>query len=221
MIVTDVKQCTRFTARCKDARDYDVELRDCCRGHVIQMVRDIQRLFDKEKMRWWADYGTLLGAVRNPMTSWSDYPWLSQERTTSGPSAGIVPHDKDADLGAMFSEWEKVRRVRPKLIELGYNVKLDGLAGKMKVRLSQKNTTNVDVFFWREKPLGVLFRQHYAKVDSCKGREFPKAMLGPKTTVEWEGMKLPAPADPEAFLEMRYGSNWRTPVMANHDGIAR
>src|SRR5690606_26036568 len=90
-----------------------------------------------------------------------------------------------------------------------------------KIRISFHNHTNVDLFFWIEREDGTLFRNRYAKVDACKGREFPRDSLFPLSTVEWEGMTLPAPRDPEAFLAMRYGPGWRTPIPANNDGVPR
>jgi phosphorylcholine metabolism protein LicD len=66
-----------------------------------------------------------------------------------------------------------------------------------------------------------MYRSGYAQVDRFKGKEFHEDLLFPLTTVKWEGRTLPAPRDPEAFLAMRYGPNWMTPVMANNDGIPR
>jgi len=217
-----VPGCTPLTPRCANAREYDHELRECCRGHVIRLMRVLVPMFAEQGVRWWADYGTLLGAVRNPLTTWGDYPWLRQDgRKTKGPAAGIIPHDKDADLGVLWSDWQKVRRIGIALQANGYNVAANYQRGMTKVRLSRKNHTNVDLFFWRQRPGGTLFRSGYAKVDDFKGREFPRTMLEPMTQVQWEGMTIPAPADPAAFLAMRYGPNWRKPVMANHDGVRR
>ena len=172
---------------------------------------------------WWADYGTLMGAVCNPLTTWADYPWLEQEgRTTPGPHAGIIPHDKDADIGVEMKYWDIVRRrFRGVLSSRGFYMYMNLGRHSIKARLSYKNHTNVDIFFWRERRDGTMYRDRYASVDTYKGREFPKSMLFPLSTVTWEGMTLPAPKDPEAFLEMRYGPDWRTPVMANNKGEKR
>ncbi len=185
---------------------------------------DIAEALDGAGVTWWADYGTLLGAVRNPMTTWADYPWLPQKRRgTKGPHAGIIPHDKDADIGIIQRDWAKSYRALYKLRRAhGYDVATAYHRGSIKVRLSSRNHTNCDVFFWtqrRSEP--VYYRRAYASVDKYKGKEFHEDMLLPLTMVEWEGMELPAPADPEAFLEMRYGPNWRTPVCANNDGVKR
>jgi hypothetical protein len=214
--------CTAKTQRCGDAKSYHAELRPCCRNHIRQIVSDTAALLAEYGVTWWADYGTLLGAVRNPLTTWKDYPWLPQEGRPEGPLApGIIPHDKDADTGFLASDWTKLMRVRKALERKGYRVKTGPFGLKMKVRLSITNSTNLDLFGWRERVGGVLFRPTYINVDHYKGRDFKKADGFPLTTVEWEGMQVPAPKNPEAFCAFRYGPNWRTPIAANHDGVRR
>lgn len=215
--------CTAVTPRCADARDYKHELRPCCRAHVRAIMTHVATALNDIGAVWWADYGTLLGAVRNPLTRWSDYPWLPQEGRPAGPlKPGIVPHDKDGDVGVAWRHWhEAKRRFRALVASPRYHVMTMEGRHSIKVRISVRNHTNVDVFFWRERPDGVMHREKYARVDACKGREFHRGLLFPLTTVEWEGLTLPAPRDPEAFLEMRYGPNWRTPVAANNDGVNR
>lgn len=214
--------CTRSTMRCLDARDYRHELADCCRGHVIALMREIVPRFSAEGIVWWADYGTLLGAVRNPMTTWADYPWLEQEgRETPGPHAGIIPHDKDGDICFLAEYMPAVVRVAADMRKRGYAVRDQLSREKAKFKLSIRNATNVDAFGVRTRYGGTMYREHYAQVDLYKGKEFHRDMLFPLSTVEWEGMTLPAPHDPEAFLEFRYGPNWRTPIAANNDGVLR
>ena len=215
--------CSRETVRCSDAREYSKELRPCCRGHIRQIVAHVMGAFGAQKLGWWADYGTLLGAVRNPLTTWADYPWLEQGGRANTPLApGIIPHDKDADIGVLYSDWGRawlaVMALRQKHV---YRITAHSHRGSMKVRLSAQNNTNLDIFFWHQKPNGLLFRRGYARVDDYKGKHFHREMLFPLGTVEWEGMTLPAPRDPEAFLAMRYGPTWRTPLPTNHDLVAR
>lgn len=219
-----MKPCTARTRRCYDAKRYDVELRECCRAHIRTLMGVVKEALDLASATWWADYGTLLGAVCNPLTKWGDYPWLHQDdRDTEGPVAGIIPHDKDADLGVLATDWVNVRRAMYRVAEAKYGHSLIVRAprGSMKLRLSALNRTNVDLFFWYEKADGTLYRQAYIDVDNYKGRDFHKDTLFPLTKVEWEGMDLPAPKNPEAFCEFRYGQEWRTPVMANHKGVRR
>lgn len=214
--------CTARTSRCATATSYRHELRPCCRAHLINLVRSTVALLEKHGVRYWADYGTLLGAVRNPLTTWADYPWLPQEDRPEGPLApGIIPHDKDADFGVMWLDWTKLMRVRADLERQGFHVVVWPHFCMVKVRLSAANHTALDLFSWRPRPNGEHFRVRYIQVDAFKGRDIPSGMLLPLGRVDWEGLILAAPVNPEAFCAFRYGSNWRTPIAANHDGVRR
>jgi hypothetical protein len=216
--------CTRDTPRCSDARSYNAELRPCCRQIIVDMSRKVAAAFDAVGVTYWMDYGTLLGAFRNPRTTWADYPWLPQEDRPEGPLApGIIPHDKDADWGVMGVQWraaEDALRARG----MGLHLLVRKHHGSIKVRPSRTNKTNLDLFFWLEHHIrtGRMFRRRYhPSIDAYKGKHFDKADLFPLQPLEWEGLQLPAPKDPEAFLEFRYGPNWHTPIPANHDGVKR
>jgi len=198
--------CTRDTLRCPDARDYRVDLRPCCRGHIRQIVADCQIVLESMWLTWWADYGTLLGAVRNPLL---------------GLEPGIIPHDKDADFGLLDVPYRNLGFVRSRLERQGYQVLIRPGGRSMKVRLSARNHTNADFFIWHSRPDGTLFRQKYISVDRYKGRDFRQADAFPLTTLAWEGLTLPAPKDPAAFCAFRYGPNWMTPIRANNDGVPR
>jgi hypothetical protein len=212
--------CTRQTMRCADARSYLSPLRPCCRAHLVELMGHVIEVFGKLRIHWWADYGTLLGAVRNPMTTAEDYPWLTG--LPEGPiAAGVVPHDKDGDLGVLDADWHQIEKAAVLFRRLGHWVRLRPGTRKMKVCLSAQNHTNIDVFAWFTRPDGIMARRAYIGVDAFKGRDFPAAMLEPMTTVTWEGLTLPAPRDPEWFCAMRYGDEWDTPVAANHDGVRR
>lgn len=237
--------CTAETERCRHAKDYTRDTPACCRAHIRTLVFEVGDFLTARGVTWWLDYGTLLGAVRNPMY---------------GLEPGIIRHDKDADLGFLASDWEAVLRVDPgegawaapptvggkpnmhrlaagfewvhKLSRTG-NVRDIFTAGdSIKVRLSTTNHTNVDVFPWyisdgavvqhgRTIPEGWFYRKRYVGVDRNKGREFPPERLLPLTTIRWEGRDLPAPADPEWMCAHRYGRGWKRPIRRNNDGQRR
>lgn len=178
---------------------------------------------EKVGATYWADYGTLLGAVRNPMTTSADYPWLALPAAPAESLvSGIIPHDKDADFGALFSEWEKLQRVARLLEKSGYVVRERRDGDGFKVRLSRINHTHLDIFTWRERRVDEWYRSAYDwAIDNCKGRDIPQGMLFPLSTVEWEGLHLPAPNDPRRFCEFRFGPKWRTPLASNNDGVRR
>lgn len=198
--------CTKDTRRCPDARDYNADLRECCKGHIRQIVADVAEVFQRLNIVWWLDYGSLLGAVRNPML---------------GLKPGIIPHDKDGDFGMLHVPFYTLGRARSLLQRKGYNVVLRPGGRSMKVRLSQTNHTNADFFNWHEDKQGRMYRVRYIGADKYKGRAFEKAQAFPLTTMEWEGMQLPAPRNAAAFCLFRYGPDWMTPVHANNDGVRR
>lgn len=220
--LAEMVPCTKDTVRCANAKRYDSVLRECCRGHIRQIVRDVAESMTRRHVTWWLDYGSLLGAVRNPMTTAEDYPWLPSEDLPIGTiPPGILPHDKDADIGVLWSEWVRLMRVRGDLEDRGYWVRVNPAGAKLKVRLSRSNHLHLDIFGWRGKPGGYLQRPRYIQVDQFKGREFHWDAAFPLTTVEWEGMMLPAPKDPISFCAFRYGLDWHRPIPANHDGNRR
>lgn len=208
--------CSPATARCADARDHKRIRRPCCSAMNRELLRFVVDLLNSMGVTWWADYGTLLGAVRH---------------------GGMIPWDKDNDLGILQSNKRKILALEPMLRRAGI-----GFAGRrmgtVKFYASRTNKTNTDVFAWERNPRGLMTRKTYAGVDKFKGREFPAEWLLPLTTVEYDGMILNAPAAvrmPGAtpapnvpgfeagslFLEHRYGPGWMHPIRANNDGVRR
>ena len=226
MMATLAPPCSATTSRCMDAKDYHAELRPCCRSHLVEMSRCVSEAFDEAGVTYWMDYGTLLGAVRNPLTTWADYPWLPQDdRPVAALEPGIIPHDKDADWGVLYRDWSAAVSALYRRCA-SYDIKLRVLSGSIKIRLSRENKTNLDLFFWLEWPAdhrraGRMHRLSYAPVDRYKGGEFRAVDAFPLHELQWEGLTLPAPKDPESFLAFRYGEAWRTPIPANHDGVPR
>jgi len=95
-----------------------------------------------------------------------------------------------------------------------------GAGNSVKVCMSQINRTNVDLFWWHKE--GDNWTRHnWCSVDEYKGRDIPNDKLFPIQRIAYEGMKLPAPADPEWFCAHRYGAGWKTPIYRNNDRVRR
>jgi hypothetical protein len=163
-------------------------------------------MLDSVGARWWIDYGTLLGYLVN---------------------GGLYWNDKDCDLGVLAVDREKVLAQMQPMRQAGYMVtytqprqgRFAG-GGRMKVRLSTRNHTNTDVFFWDQRG-ELLDRQNYIRVDRHKGREFPLLWALPATRGQWEGVDVAIPAEPLKLVEHRYGMNWQNLPASRTDGIIR
>lgn len=236
--------CTVETPRCDEGKNLALGTPECCQAHIRRIVFSIADLCDAHGLAYWLDYGTLLGAVRNPILA-PQY---------GGPlPGGLIPHDKDADLGMLQEDFDKLLEVEPevpwsdstrpppnRVRWLGGNQWVHKLIRKhaknpveegrfrfsagnsIKVRVSRINHLNCDIFPWhlREKD-GLYHRARYVGVDRNKGRQFPPDRLFPLTEIEWEGRMLKAPHDPAWFCEHRYGRDWQTPIHRNNDGRPR
>lgn len=218
--------CRPNGPRCSDAKDYTKTRRPCCVAINREVLRFTADLLNTLGVCWWADYGTLLGAVRH---------------------GGMIPWDKDNDLGILENDALKLVKLEKEIRRLGFGIRARWKA-TIKIMASSKNETNCDVFQWRIDG-GKVMRRAYAGVDRYKGKDFPESRLFPLTTVMYDGLTLPAPAgvrhaatpvpdafecfDPEVkaqgswFLEHRYGkpaqskTPWWVPVRANNDRVIR
>jgi hypothetical protein len=118
----------------------------------------------------------------------------------------------------MGEDRERLLSIRQPLLERGYSVafsrpnpKRFRSGDRMKVRLSQRNRNNVDLFLWYPQPDGTLDRINYIRSDRMKGRDFPASWALPVTRGKWEGLDVAIPAEPEKLAAWRFGKDWRTP----------
>jgi len=169
---------------------YTREMPPCCIKHCRELIWYTIDLLEEEGITYWADFGTLLGAVREGRT---------------------VPHDTDADLCAFVED-------RPKILDLKDRVQKDGFAmgikrpirpgdDHIKICRSGKNHMTLDIFFWRHDN----HKNIYKSPGLNAPKSFPDWWVEELTRVEIFGKKMWAPRDPEHFLQMRFGSAWKKP----------
>jgi hypothetical protein len=202
--------CTAATERCPEARHPLLDTPECCKAHIRRIMADLARLMDRDGIRWWVDYGTLLGYVRN---------------------GGLIRYDKDGDLGVFGEDREKLLALQPELLAMGYHATFAPprptqrfrTGDRMKVRISNRNHTNVDIFIWYpDKPKkGYLDRKNYIGADMYKGREFPMDWAFPLARGEWDGIDVSIPAEPEKLAAHRYGPTWQEEKREKHPPEAR
>ena len=137
-------------------------------------------------------YGTLLGAVRNQ---------------------SFLPHDDDVDMLVMYknvkSREEAVEQedlLCSNLISQGISIKRKGKGIGFKAR-DTVNQATLDMFACWEPEEGqtMLMMEHFDY------RTVPTNILRSPSQVHLYGKDFPAPSNPKAFLQERYGSTWEKP----------
>jgi hypothetical protein len=220
--------CTAQTVRCGEARIPILPTPECCKAHIRRIMADVAALMDRDGIRWWLDYGTLLGhewrRIMQNMPGSEEAKILARELEPDFD--GLISWDKDGDLGVFGHDREKLLALQPELLGMGYHATYAApkpaerfrTGDRMKVRISNRNHTNIDLFIWYpDKPKkGWLDRKNYIGADLYKGRDFPMKWAFPLTRSQWEGIDVSLPAEPARLAEHRYGANWRVPTREKH-----
>lgn len=114
----------------------------------------------------------------------------------------LIPWDNDADMGCHEDNWTD--KVSERLKDLGFNVENRAGIGPRYVRDRQAT----DIFLHRTEPDGLW------SWSAFKGRveyRFDVPPFNLKEMVFWNENFL-VPENPEFWLEIKYGKNWRIPV---------
>ena len=164
----------------------------------IETLAGLAPALDAAGVRWWLDYGSLLGYVRE---------------------GGFIGHDSDIDLGVWGGDMEAAAALAPALKGVGLDACYHPPGPRrfesgdwFHVTRAPGDPNGVDLFPWYQAGAGMLDRTHYASHDVTKGRSFPIARLLPLSRATWEGVGVWVPADPDWVTAHRYGATWRDPI---------
>jgi len=175
------KECGKNTKRCSYHSP-------CCTKNLKLILEYADSLFRENGIRYWLDYGTLLGAVREK---------------------DLIDYDTDVDLGMLYSDLGKLLDLKERIERDGFVFRKDHSAEFYRIALSEKNSLHADIFLWKRNPDGILFRENYMKKDDNKGKDFPEGMVLKLEEREIDGRMYPVPSGPEEFCRFRFGDDWR------------
>lgn len=189
--------CTKNTVQCihiDNDGSYDA-LPECCRKHTTKTLFYIDRLFKENKIKYWLDYGTILGAVREK---------------------GIIVGDHDADISVFDKDRTKIYALKEKIIEDRFDMSLIGHRDLCRIHFSPVNRVFVDIWFWfRTLGRKRLMSSYHS---SCPGNscDFPEYYVKEFKDIPFTAPGLPtkmlnAPRNPKEFVKLRYGPHWRIP----------
>lgn len=203
-MIAAVASCSRESERCPSALDRTAQTEACCVLGSVETLRITARLFDESGIRWWVDYGTLLGLACGGRWFWND---------------------DDCGGGVLEDDRARVFELQPKFEAEGFRFVYDRPRGDrfgggdlVKIHWSDANDANTDVAFWHRRSDGMMDRRYFYGVDQFKGREFPASWTREVVRVDFEGLRVLALAQWEVLGALRYGNQFQHLVHAVRTG---
>ena len=98
---------------------------------LYQLMKDVHQILENNNIEYWADGGTLLGAIRHK---------------------GIIPWDDDLDIGIMNTEYNKFKKLKSVFKKCGYKLVKHWLGYK----ICYKNRKNIEGFDYSYQFLDIV-----------------------------------------------------------------
>lgn len=173
---------------------------------LYQMLYDMHRIFTKNDLMYWADGGTLLGAVRHK---------------------GIIPWDDDLDVGILSKDIRKFLRLKNQFKKCGYSIcevwfgyKIY-FTGRKKVKAEGETQCYsfpfIDILPYRKFSDGVyrlsrkIAREHWPK------EIWPTQCLFPIKEYKFGSYKIFGPNDYKKYFNRYYGKDWNKIAYREYD----
>lgn len=162
-----------------------------------QLIAATQNLLQREGIEAFADFGTLLGLIREGQ---------------------LLAHDIDIDLGVIVTDELDVTRTRVAMERFGFRVWREYFRGNETVEASFRlRGIKVDINYYRadvETARTWLFYRDPEKTYGPRERDIVEMTYSPireMSTILVNGAEIIVPANAEQLLAEKYGPSWRTP----------
>lgn len=159
--------------------------------HLYQLMKDVHELFTLNKLEYWIQGGTLLGAVRHK---------------------GIIPWDDDIDINMRLSDKNVFISLIPVLEELGYDISEVWFG--YKIAHSQvftfgekKGAPCIDIFFTIEKDNKIYYDKHWMQRDN-EPIYITKEELYPLKLYPFGETFALGPNNPVPYLNASFSADW-------------
>lgn len=160
----------------------------------IALISEITTVLNQNGIIAFADFGTLLGLVRE---------------------GHLLQHDLDIDIGAIAYSQDIVGKISQLLTPLSYKLAREFIVGdEIKEQSYKKNHVRIDIqlyFMDGKSMVCYLFHRKTPEEDVCYAVEKRCEIVGKVEKQLFDGRTIHIPVNAEQLLVDKYGNNWRTP----------
>lgn len=177
---------------------YKKRIRENLQKNGDKTMSVIQQVLEDTSALFFFDMGTLLGIVRE---------------------GRLLSHDLDMDVAVFVNSTDEISKLREKLFSKGcalrfsYSVDSIGIVEDSFTLNDIKFDIN---YYFTEEASDVCYLMYTDPEKVYADGEMSVVKLtSPRTTetkkIDFHGIKINIPANPEEYLAVRYGENWRVP----------
>lgn len=162
---------------------------------LLEMLNDLVFVLNKHKIKYWLDYGTLLGAVRHK---------------------GFIPWDDDLDLGVLFKDGKLIVDSIRAEFDKTYNIYYTGEQDKyLKLeRYYGTNRVSIDIFLYQNDN-GKMGAKFFSD-GIVYNKPFPEEVMFPLKKMVFESSEYNVPNQYDLYLKKNYGEYMSLPKSSHY-----
>jgi len=155
---------------------------------ATEELLEIKGILDKLKIKFWITHGTLLGAVRE---------------------GNFLPLDRDMDIRILAKDWSQAipKAFIAKDFKCSVAKRYGGFIAKIKMVKRTKTDLALEYYYAPDDVYVVLAKEPETFLAVIPARFYCEEQF-----MEFRGISLRVPKDPEKLLIQYYGENWRIPT---------
>lgn len=193
--VTDWVRHSRYTRKYSESL-YNTFVRYWLRKNGLPEISKVTLKLNGNGVRSFADFGTLLGLVREGC---------------------LIAHDLDIDIGVIVKDDSVYDKVKNLFFEMGYRISREfAVSGSVKEQTFIGQHIKIDIFYYfpydDEKIYCFLFYTD-EDVNAAQYKSVKKICpaINDIRIREFSGHRIAVPENALEFVESKYGKQWRTP----------